>query len=182
MSKHRQKSQITHLVIHCAATQNGQSVAPATIDQWHRQRGFKRAYAARLGEQEWAGKGLHAAGLAAIGYHFVIDVSGVVQCGRHLTETGAHTVDPGYPSGHPMRRYYNDRAIATCLIGTDRFTDQQWAALKEHVKGLQQAFPGIKVIGHHDVDSRKACPCFDVSAWMAEEMIAPADHLLEPAP
>jgi len=166
MSRYRKATQITHLVIHCAATVNGMPVSLVEIDQWHRDRGFKRAYTARLGEQEWSGRGLHAAGLAAIGYHFIIDTNGAVHCGRRLTETGAHTVDKKYPSGHPKRRYYNDRAIATCLIGTDKFTPKQWDALKTHIQSLQQDFPGIKVIGHRDVDEGKACPCFDMQAWV----------------
>lgn len=173
MSRYRPKPQITHLVIHCAATPNGKPVATGTIDQLHRKRDFKRAYTARLGEGDWAGRGLHAPGLAAIGYHFVIDTNGTVHCGRRLTETGAHTVDKRHPRGHPKRRYYNEHAIATCIVGTDKFTPKQWDALKTHIRCFQRDFhpnnghkPGLKVIGHHDIDSGKECPCFDVQAWV----------------
>ena len=121
-------------------------VSPIDIDQWHRQRNFKRAYAARLGEDAWSGKGQHAVGLAAIGYHFVIDIN-----------------------------------------GTDKFTPALWAALKTHVESLQQDFhpnnghkPGLKVIGHRDIDDGKECPGFDVAAWIKNKMAAPPENTITP--
>ena len=178
MSKHRKLSDITHLVIHCSATPNGEHVPLTDIDSWHRKRRFKRAYAARLGENGWAGKGMHAPGLAAIGYHLVIRPDGIPELGRRLSETGAHAVDKRHPKGDHRRRYYNDHAIAICLVGTDQFTPEQWDTLEINVTAWQKQFPGLKVIGHRDIDDGKECPCFDVADWLADHKRPIAGHIL----
>jgi N-acetylmuramoyl-L-alanine amidase len=58
---------IEKIVIHCAATPNGQPFDAADIDAWHRERGWK-----------------------GIGYHYVVLLNGEVQTGRREAEVGAH--------------------------------------------------------------------------------------------
>jgi hypothetical protein len=84
---------INLIVIHCSASPNadslyrGQSGKPnfrnpaQTIDEWHVARKFHRADAFRQRQEP---------GLKGIGYHYVIDRSGLVLCGRHVDEVGAH--------------------------------------------------------------------------------------------
>lgn len=100
------------IVIHCAATPNGRRFTAADIDAWHYARGFRRQLAFRQRQEM---------NLAAIGYHYVLYVNGAVAAGRHLDEIGAHA------KGH------NTRSIGVCLIGTDRFTLDQWTSLEQNI-------------------------------------------------
>jgi N-acetylmuramoyl-L-alanine amidase len=61
-------SNIEKIIVHCAATREGDdSIDAATIDRWHKSRG-------------WRG----------IGYHFVVLIDGTIQKGRDLDVQGAH--------------------------------------------------------------------------------------------
>ena len=126
------------IIIHCAATRPNQDIGAYEIDRWHRQRGFLK-----------------------IGYHFVIRRDGSVETGRALEEVGAHAVN------------YNSRSVGICMVGgvddklkpQDNFTPAQWETLEQVVKKLTAEYPDAQVIGHRDVDPRKACPSFDAIKW-----------------
>lgn len=130
---------ITHIIIHCAATKPSMDIDAAEIDKWHRKRGF-----------------------FGIGYHYVIRRSGEVENGRPLDQPGAHA------QGH------NKNSIGICLVGglddsgnpEANYTPAQWDALKKLVDELCQQFPGVHIIGHNEV-ATKACPCFNVQEWLA---------------
>ena len=131
---------INSIVIHCSATRAGMDFTAADIERWHRERGMN-----------------------GIGYHYVIRLDGSVEKGRKVEMTGAHCIG------------YNQHSIGICYIGgldargnaADTRTTLQKAALKKLVKELMQTFPIRKVIGHGEV-AAKACPCFDVKAWMKQ--------------
>lgn len=130
------------IIIHCADTYARMDIGAAEIDRWHRQRGWLK-----------------------IGYHFVIRHNGVVEKGRDLLEPGAHA------------QGYNDRSIGICMVGglgddnkpEANFTPEQWSTLASLVKEMQAKFPAARVIGHREV-SAKACPSFDVQAWLSNGM------------
>lgn len=128
------------------------------IDGWHRERKFARGEAFRK---------LQNSTLTSIGYHFIIYTNGAVATGRHLDEAGAHA-------------YLNNRnSIGVCLVGTDQFTAEQWASLKANIEGLKRQLPNAQVCGHRDLPNvHKTCPGFDVAAWIAGGMWAPAGHVL----
>jgi len=164
---------ISHLVIHCSASPNGQAITPRDIDRWHHERGFRRAMAFR---------DLLNLNLEAIGYHFVVMVNSLVATGRHLEEIGAHVQGS------------NAHSIGICMVGTDHFTPPQWAALAGLVTALRKDYPAAQVLGHRDfspdIDGdgvvepwewMKTCPGFEVADWLAGGMVALADHLLVPA-
>lgn len=158
MALTRDIAAINTIIIHCAATPTGKPFFAQDIDRWHEQRGFHRA-------APIAKSFNHP--LVAIGYHFVIDLNGKVETGRHLTEVGAHAIN------------HNRFSVGICLIGTDKFTPEQWDALRTLVSGLQQQIPNIqKIIGHYQVQPNKTCPCFDVPAWLADDMQPTAAHIL----
>ena len=102
-----------------------------------------------------------------IGYHMVIDRSGDMARGRPDKETGAHV------SGH------NKTTLGVCLIGgggpkdqkfSDNFTPAQDKRLRLEIANWRKRYPTItKVSGHHDYDSGKTCPCFDVSEWYSKK-------------
>jgi N-acetylmuramoyl-L-alanine amidase len=127
------------IIVHCAATGPDQDIGAREIDRWHRARGFLK-----------------------IGYQFVIRRNGEVETGRELDEVGAHAEG------------YNSRSVGICLVGgveadgktpQDNFTHAQWSALTALLRDMKQRYPEAKIIGHREV-SRKACPSFDVQAWL----------------
>lgn len=150
--------QINEIVIHCSASENGKRVTVEDIERWHADRGFWRKQVFR---------DLQNLRLGSIGYHFVIYTSGTVATGRHLEEIGAHVAGS------------NARSIGVCLIGTDRFTPEQWESLAKNVRGLLKLYPGARVLGHRDYSPDrdgdgvveewewlKTCPGFDVREWV----------------
>lgn len=81
---------INEIIVHCSATAEGKDFKAADIDRWHKERGFGAKY---------GGKTYH------IGYHYVIDLNGLVETGRPEELTGAHC------KGH------NSLSIGVCYIG-----------------------------------------------------------------
>lgn len=61
------KRRINKIILHCAATREGQNFTIKDIDSWHKKRGFTK-----------------------IGYHYVIYLDGSVHQGRQESEIGAH--------------------------------------------------------------------------------------------
>lgn len=170
MSNYRSIQKINLLVIHCAAVPNGRETSALDIDLWHQQAGFKRSFDARLGEGKWLKKkyATQQPELRSIGYHTVITLDGNQVPGRSLEETGAHA------AGH------NSNSIGICLVGTDKFTPEQWESLRSVVRGYQTLIPNLEIIGHRDVNPGKTCPGFSVHEWLDNDMLPLADHVLNP--
>ena len=143
------RKQTDYIVVHCSASKPSEDTDAATIDRWHRQRGF-----------------------TMIGYHYVIkaDPDGTIESGRDEEAVGAHVV--GYnsvsvgvcmvggvtangPSGKPV----------------NNFTGAQFASLTKLLKELKVKYPSAKIQGHRDFPNvAKACPCFDVIPWAAKAL------------
>lgn len=134
------------VIIHCADTPNGREQTVEDIDRWHGERTppFIRSERARNKLNK---------NLAHIGYHYVIYVDGTVHQGRGEDEIGAQCQGE------------NQISLGVCLIGKNRYTLEQWAALKVLVKTK-----GLPAHGHYEFASAKAqgktCPNFDVQAWV----------------
>ena len=113
-------------------------VTKRDIDQWHRQRGWLK-----------------------IGYHYVIQRNGTLETGREEDAVGAHV------KGH------NHDSIGICLIGgvnaenvaENNFTDEQFTTLNQLLTGLSNKYPDAAIVGHTDLDPKKACPSFNVEKW-----------------
>jgi len=170
MSNRRLASQIKFVIIHCAATPNGKPFTAADINSWHHERGFRRNMSLFP---------THRPDLKYIGYHLVNRVNGAAECGRHELETGAHCIG------------YNTNGIGICMVGTDKFSLEQWQTLKIQIEIFKKRYPGITVLGHRDtspdtnhngrVDRQewlKICPGFDVKTWLAGGMAPLMGHLL----
>ena len=105
-------------------------------------------------------------GWTKIGYHFVIKIDGSVDEGRRVSEVGAHAVG------------FNLDSIGICLIGTDKFTQAQWDALKVLVTWLKAQYPEAGIVGHRDLPNvKKECPGFSVKDW-GVNMEPTKDHIL----
>lgn len=126
---------ITLIIIHCSAVRPEQQSSLGDIDRWHRARGWK-----------------------SCGYHFVVRRDGTIETGRPVEQVGAHC------------RYHNKYSIGICYEGgldvsgmpADTRTAEQKAALSFLVDCLKERFPRALVLGHHDLDPMKECPCFNV--------------------
>jgi N-acetylmuramoyl-L-alanine amidase len=136
---------IKYLTIHCAATPEGRDVKAATITQWDRE---------KFGQTS---------------YHWVIELDGSMHRTLQDNQRGAHV--GGNNTGN----------IGICYVGgvdakmkpKDTRTPAQKATLRTLIRTYQERYPGIVIRGHRDWPKvQKACPSFDVAAWIKEGMPA----------
>nr|DAW76820.1 MAG TPA: endodeoxyribonuclease I [Caudoviricetes sp.] len=152
---------INDIIIHCADTPNGRKLArngktaAQIIDKWHAERGFHRNINNKL---------YFNRDLDAIGYQFVIDIDGTLNTGRNIGEVGAHC------KGH------NTGSVGICLVGYDKFTAAQWAALKQLVAKLRKDYPQATLHGHRDYAPR-VCPGFNVADWVKNGFEPLTNHI-----
>lgn len=127
---------ITLIIIHCSATPEGRSLS---FEECRRDHIMHRHF-------------------RDIGYHFYITRDGTVHDGRPIEKVGAHC------EGH------NSHSIGICYEGgldangkpADTRTEAQRKALKSLVERMHRLFPKALIVGHHNLNPRKACPCFKV--------------------
>ncbi len=135
---------VKYLTIHCAATPDGRHVEAATISAWDQ---------AKFGQTS---------------YHWVIELDGKAVRTLRDDQKGAHT--GGANSGN----------IGVCYVGgvtkdnskpADTRTTEQKKALRTLIRTYRERYPGIIVLGHRDWPKvNKACPSFDVTAWIKAGM------------
>ena len=121
------------VVIHCSAVKPDQMSSVAQIDSWHRERGFK----------------------FGVGYHYVIRRDGSIEAGRPEWMVGAHCVN------------HNKYSIGVCYEGgldargqpADTRTAAQKATLRQLLTDLHRRYPRAVIVGHHDLNHQKECPC-----------------------
>ena len=126
---------ISLVILHCSAVKPDQESSAAQIDTWHRNRGWK------LG----------------IGYHYVVRRNGEIELGRPEYMVGAHCLN------------HNTHSIGVCYEGgldargqpADTRTAEQKAALRRLLEDLHRRYPRAIIVGHHDLDPKKACPCIE---------------------
>jgi N-acetylmuramoyl-L-alanine amidase len=128
------------IVIHCTQTPKDMNIGVEQITEWHTKRGFD-----------------------TIGYHFVICRDGMIQAGRDIHAVGAHAVQ------------VNGTSIGIALVGggtkdmgwEDNFNPEQFESLKTLILKLKNDYPEIdRIIGHYQVENKKACPSFEVPRWL----------------
>lgn len=132
---------IEKIIIHCSATPEGRDVNVETIKSWH----------------------VKGRGWSDIGYHYVIELNGMIKFGRPLEKSGAHT------KGH------NATSIGICYVGgidkdkkpKDTRTEQQKESLIQLIDILLNDYPDATIHGHNEF-SAKACPSFNVQKEFAE--------------
>lgn len=126
---------ITLLIVHCSATPQGVSLSFEDCCRDHiRHRGF-----------------------SDIGYHFYLTRDGEIHRGRPLEKTGAHCL------------HHNRHSIGICYEGgldaasqpADTRTPAQKASLIALLRELRRLFPRALIVGHHDLNPVKPCPCFE---------------------
>ena len=121
------------VVIHCSAVKPDQMSSVAQIDSWHRERGFQ----------------------FGVGYHYVIRRDGSIEAGRPEWMVGAHCVN------------HNKYSIGVCYEGgldargqpADTRTAAQKTTLRQLLTDLHRRYPRAVIVGHHDLNPQKECPC-----------------------
>ena len=131
-------AKLERLVIHCTATPPGREVSAADIRRWHT----------------------------------AIHLDGSVE--RLVPNNEDRTVDPWEITNGARGYNATSRHIAyaggVAADGTtpcDTRTPQQKSALEHYVRDFVARFPGAAVVGHNEL-AAKACPSFDVQAWLRE--------------
>lgn len=122
-----------YIVIHHSATRKESDIGAATIDRWHKERGWK-----------------------GIGYHWVIRRDGRVEKGRNSGTVGAHVkgynaISEGVCLIGGLGEH-NDQPEAN-------YTLAQKTALRTLIGELRKRYPEAEIVRHRDVDPGKPhCP------------------------
>lgn len=126
---------ITLIIIHCSATPEGRRLDFETCRRDHiRHRGF-----------------------TDIGYHFYITRDGEIHRGRPLEKVGAHCKNH---NRHSIGICYEGGLSADCTPADTR-TLMQKGSMLALLRELRLLFPKALIVGHHDLNPVKPCPCFD---------------------
>ena len=149
------KQELKYLVLHCTATPEGRDVSAAEIRRWH-------TSPVSAGGRGWK----------QVGYTDLVHLNGSVE--RLVANNEDAWVDPweitnGAKGYNSISRHivYAGGVAADGKTPKDTRTAAQKAALEKYVKDFHTAHPKLKIIGHNQV-AAKACPSFDVSAWLRE--------------
>ncbi len=150
------KKELQYLVIHCTATPAGREVTSADIRAWH-------TAPTSAGGRGWK----------QVGYTDLFHLDGTVE--RLVDNNEDGWVDnweitngaTGYNgvSRHIVYAGGCDRNMRP----QDTRTTAQRAALAEYVREFHRRHPKVRIVGHRDLPNvHKACPSFDVAAWLKE--------------
>ena len=133
---------VKFLTIHCAATPEGRHVTAEQITSWDK---------AKFGQTS---------------YHWVVELDGKRVRTLRDDQRGAHVGKA------------NTGNIGICYVGgmdknmrlpKDTRTEEQKKSLLTLIRTYNERYPGITIRGHRDwPGTRKACPSFDVTAWLKE--------------
>ena len=126
---------INEIIIHCSATKEGNKISAATIDRWHKDRGWR-----------------------CIGYHYVVRIDGSIEYGRPVQDIGAHVKGK---NKHSIGVCYIGGLDAD-MEPKDTRTTEQKESLLYLIKTLKRLHPNATIHGHREF-ANKACPCFDAN-------------------
>ncbi len=147
-------AKLKYLVIHCTATAEGREVTAAQIRAAHTNPVSK-------GGRGWR----------VVGYTDMIHLDGSIE--RLVDNNEDANIDPWEITNGA--KGYNSVSRHIVYVGgvdlrgkpKDTRTEAQKRAMAEYVKDFHRRFPDVKIIGHNEV-AAKACPSFDVQAWLNE--------------
>ena len=146
-----------YLVLHCTATPEGREVTSGEIRHWHTD-------PVKKGGRGWK----------QVGYTDMIHLDGRVE--RLVRNNEDAEVDPWEVTNGA--KGYNTVSRHVVYVGgvskdgktaKDTRTEAQLKAMTAYVREFHERFPQIKIVGHRDLPGvKKACPGFDVKAWLAD--------------
>lgn len=144
-----------YLVLHCTATPEGREVMSDEIRHWHTD-------PVKNGGRGWK----------QVGYTDLIHLDGRVE--RLVANNEDAEVDPwevtnGAAGYNSVSRHvvYAGGLAKDDKTAKDTRTAAQLKAMTDYVRNFHERFPQIKIVGHRDLPGvNKACPSFDVKAWL----------------
>lgn len=144
-----------YLVLHCTATPEGREVSSKEIRHWH---------------TDPVNKG--GRGWKQVGYTDLFHLDGTVE--RLVKNNEDAEVDPwevtnGAAGYNSVSRHvvYAGGLAKDGKTAKDTRTAAQLKAMTAYVRDFHERFPQIKIVGHRDLPGvNKACPSFDVKAWL----------------
>ena len=146
-------ARLKYLVLHCTATAEGREVTSDEIRAWHTNPVSK-------GGRGWK----------QVGYTDLIHLDGHVE--RLVSNNEDVNVDPweitnGAAGYNSVSRHvvYAGGVTTDGKTAKDTRTQAQKQAMEAYVKDFHKRFPKVRIIGHGEV-AAKACPSFDVQAWL----------------
>ena len=136
----RSTRKINLLVLHCSDTRPDQDFTIEKLMTSHRTKGYG----------------------AYPGYHLYVRRDGTLFYCRPVAERGCHV------------KGYNTNSIGICYEGghscspdvkyEDNRTAEQMVALDEVLRILHEIYPDARIVGHCELNPRKACPCLNPPA------------------
>ena len=144
-----------YLVLHCTATPEGREVTSDEIRHWHTD-------PVKKGDRGWK----------QVGYTDMIHLDGKVE--RLVRNNEDAEVDPWEVTNGA--KGYNTVSRHVVYVGgvskdgktaKDTRTEAQLKAMTAYVRDFHERFPQIRIVGHGELPGvKKACPSFDVAAWL----------------
>lgn len=151
MSRHA----LTYLVIHCTATPEGREVSAADIRRWH-------TAPVSAGGRGWK----------QVGYTDLFHLDGTVE--RLVANNEDAWVDDweitnGAAGYNSVSRHvvYAGGVAKDGKTPRDTRTAAQKEAMRRYVLDFHRRHPSVRIVGHREL-AAKACPSFDVQAWLRE--------------
>lgn len=150
------KKELQYLVIHCTATPAGREVTAADIRAWH-------TAPTSAGGRGWK----------QVGYTDLFHLDGTVE---RLVENNEDGWVDNWEITNGAAGYNGISRHIVYAGGCDRNmhpqdtrTPAQRTALAEYVREFHRRHPNVRIMGHRDLPNvHKACPSFDVAAWLKE--------------
>lgn len=148
-------ARLKYLVIHCTATPEGREVSAADIRRWH-------TSPVSQGGRGWK----------QVGYTDLVHLDGKVERlvgNNEDANVDAWEVTNGAAGYNSVSRHIVyaggcDRQMQP----KDTRTAAQKEALASYVRDFHRRFPNVRIVGHRELNSGKACPSFDVQKWLKE--------------
>ncbi|MFK1813907.1 N-acetylmuramoyl-L-alanine amidase [Bacteroides fragilis] len=143
---------LKYLVIHCTATPEGREVSAADIRRWH-------TSPVSAGGRGWK----------QVGYTDLVHLDGTVE---RLVDNNEDAWVDNWEITNGAAGYNSVSRHVVYAGGCDRSmkpkdtrTAAQRTALERYVKDFHRRFPDVRIVGHNEL-AAKACPSFDVQAWL----------------
>ncbi len=146
-------AKLLRLVIHCTATPEGRAVTSDEIRRWH-------TAPVASGGRGWR----------QVGYTDMIHLDGRIE--RLVDNNEDAVVDPWEITNGASG--YNATSRHVVYVGglskdgktpKDTRTPLQLEVMERYVRDFHNRFPSVEITGHNKL-AAKACPSFDVAAWL----------------
>ena len=147
-------AELKYLVIHCTATPEGREVSAAELRHWHTDPVSK-------GGRGWK----------QVGYTDMFHLDGSVE--RLVQNNEDANVDPweltnGAAGFNSVSRHivYVGGLAKDGKTPKDTRTALQRSEMARYIREFHKRHPQVRIVGHRDLNRAKACPSFDVGAWL----------------